>query len=150
MSWPLPSHTSCPIPPLCMRVRKRCGLAGTAGYPQRVTDEPTLAALLRASRVITAIVVRSLMAVSPAITIAQARLLVFISGAGSANVNAVAEALGVNASNASRAADRLVRAGLLRRTQPDEDRRHVVLELSADGQALLASVMRQRGAELER
>src|SRR3954465_10293103 len=99
------------------------------------TDEATLAALMRASTVITAIVVRSLTSVSPQVTVVQARVLVIVWGLGTANVNAVAEGLGTNASNASRACDRLVRAGLLTREQADGDRRHVVLRLSPQGQA---------------
>src|ERR687890_1656358 len=100
-------------------------------------EEATLSALMRASTVITAIVVRSLTSVTPQVTVVQARVLVIIWGLGSANVNAVAEGLGVNASNASRTCDRLVRAGLLTREQADGDRRHVVLRLSTSGQALI-------------
>src|SRR3954451_12024423 len=113
------------------------------------TDEATLAALMRASAVITAIVVRSLTSVTPRITVVQARVLGIVWGLGTANVNAVAEGLGVNASNASRNCDRLVKAGLLTREQHDDDRRNVVLRLSKRGQALIDSVMRQRCTELE-
>jgi DNA-binding MarR family transcriptional regulator len=113
------------------------------------TDESTLAALMRASTVITAIVVRSLNSVSPQLTVVQARALVIVWGLASANVNAVAEGMGANASNASRTCDRLVKAGLLTREQADDDRRNVVLRLSPDGQALVDSVMHQRCTALE-
>jgi DNA-binding MarR family transcriptional regulator len=113
-------------------------------------DEATLAALMRASTVITAIVVRSLTSATPHVTVVQARVLVIVWGLGSANVNAVAEGLGVNASNASRTCDRLVKAGLLTREQADDDRRHVVLRLSPAGQALIDSVMQRRCTELEK
>lgn len=112
-------------------------------------DEATLAALMRASTVITAIVVRSLVSVTHQVTVVQARVLVAVWGSGTANVNAVAEVLGVNASNASRTCDRLVKAGLLTREQADGDRRNVVLELSEDGRTLIESVMQRRCAELE-
>jgi DNA-binding MarR family transcriptional regulator len=112
-------------------------------------DDAAFAALLRASTVITAIVVRSLDSVAPHITVVQARVLVLVGSLGTANVNAVAQGVGANASNASRTIDRLVRAGLLTRVQADEDRRNVVLRLSASGQALIDSVMRHRSAELE-
>ena len=105
---------------------------------------------MRASTVITAIVVRSLNSVTPQLTVVQARVLVIVWGLGTANVNAVADGLGANASNASRACDRLVRAGLLTREQSDDDRRNVVLRLSADGQALIDSVMHHRCTELEK
>src|SRR3954451_14839452 len=114
------------------------------------TDEATLAALMRASTVITAIVVRSLTSATPQITVVQARVLVIVWGLGTANVNAVAEGLGVNASNASRTCDRLVKAGLLTREQHDGDRRNVVLQLSEDGQRLIDSVMHQRCTELDK
>ena len=112
-------------------------------------QEATLAALMRASTVITAVVVRSLNSVTPHLTVVQVRVLVIVWGLGTANVNAVAEGLGANASNASRACDRLVRAGLLTRQQSEDDRRNVVLRLSEDGQALIDSVMQRRCTELE-
>ena len=105
--------------------------------------------MLRASAVITAIVVRSLNAVTPELTVVQTRVLVIIWRLGSANVNAVADGLGANASNASRACERLVQQGLLTRKQSAEDRRHVVLELSETGQRLIDSIMQHRCAELE-
>jgi DNA-binding MarR family transcriptional regulator len=113
-------------------------------------DEGTLAALLRASTVITAIVVRSLTSVSPQVTVVQARVLVIVWRLGTANLSTVAAGLAANASNASRTCDRLVRSGLLSREQADADRRHVVLRLSPEGQRLVDSVMQHRGAELER
>ena len=113
------------------------------------TDEATLAALMRASTVITAIVVRSLTPVTPQVTVAQARVLVIVWGLETANVNSVAAELGANASNASRTCDRLVKAGLLTRKQADDDRRNVVLKLSPEGQALIDSVMHHRCTDLE-
>ena len=113
------------------------------------SDEATLAALIRASTVITAIVVRSLISASPQVTVVQARVLVIVWRLGTANVNAVAEGLAANASNASRTCDRLVRTGLLTREQADDDRRHVALRLSPKGQALIDSVMQHRCTELE-
>lgn len=112
-------------------------------------EEAAVASLMRASTVITAVVVRSLNSVTPHLTVVQLRVLVIVWGLGTANVNAVAEGLGANASNASRACDRLVRAGLLTRQQADHDRRNVVLELSPEGQQLIDSVMQHRCAELE-
>lgn len=112
-------------------------------------DEATLAALVRASTVMTAIVVRSLTGATPHITVMQARVLVIVGRLGSANVSAVAAGMGTNASNASRACDRLVNAGLITRQQADGDRRHVVLQLSPAGQSLIDSVMQHRWTELE-
>ncbi len=112
-------------------------------------EEATLAALMRASTVITAIVVRSLTSATPEVTVVQARVLVIVWGLGTANVNAVAQGLGVNASNASRTCDRLVKAGLLTREQADDDRRNVLLTLSDEGRRLVDSVMEQRCRELE-
>jgi DNA-binding MarR family transcriptional regulator len=112
--------------------------------------EEAALALMRASTVITAVVIRSLNAVMPHLAIVQVRVLVIVWGLGTANVNAVAEGLGVDPSNASRACDRLVKAGLLTRQQADHDRRNVVLALSPEGQRLVDSVMQHRYAEMER
>src|ERR687889_2355693 len=98
-------------------------------------EEATLSALMRASTVITAIVVRSLTSVTPHLTVVQARVLVIVWGMEAANVNAVAEGLGVNASNASRTCDRLVKAGGLNPGQHHPDPRPVVLPPSGGGGA---------------
>lgn len=108
----------------------------------------TLDALMRTSRVLVAVVVRSLSAVAPELSVVQLRVLVLVEAAGSRTVSQVAAALEVNPSSASRTCERLVGAGLLRRDVPPEDRRHSVLSPTPRGQRLVAEVMRRRRAEL--
>src|SRR5689334_7316174 len=99
-----------PNAPCTLRDRNRC--SWTTVSTMAAAEEATLASLLRASAVITAVVIRSLNAVTPHLTVTQVRVMVIVAGLGTANVNAVAAGLGANASNASRSCDRLVRAGL--------------------------------------
>lgn len=105
-------------------------------------------ALMRASRVITAAIVRSLGSVDTAITVPQLRTLVIVGGQGPLTVTAVAEALGVNASNASRTCERLVAAGLLDRRAATDDRRRVALTLTPAGEKVVEEVMQRRREEL--
>ena len=108
----------------------------------------TLDALMRTSRVLVAVVVRSLSAVAPDMSVVQLRVLVLVEAAGSLTVSQVSAALEVNASSASRTCERLVRAGLLRRDVQPRDRRHSVLSQTPRGRRLVAEVMERRRAEL--
>ncbi|MFZ2174110.1 MAG: MarR family transcriptional regulator, partial [Rhodococcus sp. (in: high G+C Gram-positive bacteria)] len=63
---------------------------------------------------------------------------------GPLNLGAVAEALRVNPSNASRAVDRLIKAGLLDRRDAPEDRRNLNLTLTDAGQELVNRVSTHR------
>ena len=106
--------------------------------------------LMATSRVLVAVVVRSLSAVAPHLSVVQLRVLVLVDPAGSLTVNEVAAGLGVNASSASRTCERLVQAGLLERGERPDDRRHSVLSTTTAGRRLVAGVMRRRRAELAR
>jgi DNA-binding MarR family transcriptional regulator len=104
--------------------------------------------LLDASRVLTAAIVHSLAAVDGSVSVPQLRILVMVGKHGPLTVGAVAEALGVNPSNASRSCDRLVTADLLDRRPAEADRRQVALTLTPGGRALVDSVMARRRDEL--
>lgn len=103
-----------------------------------------VAALMDTTRVLTAVVAHSLATINASVSVPQLRVLVMIDAKGPLNLSAVAEGLGVNASNASRACDRLVGAGLLDRRPDERDRRSVVLRLTDRGQRLVDTVVRQR------
>ena len=122
------------------------GIPATAGSHAAAA----LDALMRASRVVTAAIVRSLGSVADGISVTQLRTLVLVGSQGPLTVTAVAEALGVNASNASRTCDRLVTAGLLDRRAAEDDRRRVALTLTAEGEQVVDEVMDHRRAELAR
>jgi DNA-binding MarR family transcriptional regulator len=100
--------------------------------------------MVQASRTFAAAVIRSLSSVSHTVSVPQLRVLVMLSEVGRANLGAVARELGVNASNASRTCDRLVRNELLERRTDPHDRRQVSLALSRSGRRLVAQVMAHR------
>lgn len=122
------------------------------GIPETAGSHAAAAldALMRASRVVTAAIVRSLGSVDDKISVTQLRTLVLVGGQGPLTVTAVADALDVNASNASRTCDRLVTAGLLDRRAAEDDRRRVALTLTRAGEAVVDEVMDRRRAELAR
>lgn len=102
------------------------------------------------SKVLTAVVSRSLGAAGASVTTPQLRVLVMLSSQGPLNLTAVAQALGVNASNASRTCDQLVAGRLVIRREDAEDRRSIVLRLSKSGAALVEQLMSYREAVFAR
>jgi len=87
---------------------------------------------------------QSVAAVEDEVTLPQLRLLVMVASRGTLNLGAVAAGLGVHPSNATRAVDRLVVAGLLDRSDDPTDRRHLLLEITDAGRALVWQVMSHR------
>jgi DNA-binding MarR family transcriptional regulator len=71
----------------------------------------------------------------------QADTLALLLAAGSARMRDLADALRVDRSTATRAADRLVDAGLARRSSASEDGRGVVLEPTPEGEAVYEAVI---------
>jgi DNA-binding MarR family transcriptional regulator len=104
--------------------------------------------LMFASRAVTAAVVRALASIDTTLTVPQMRVLVLLWTGEPLNLSAVAEGLGVNASNASRTCDRLVSAGLVDRGAGTVDRRHVALTLTARGRDVVERLMDRREQEL--
>jgi DNA-binding MarR family transcriptional regulator len=105
-------------------------------------------AVMLAARVLVGLSVRTAGAVDDVVTLPQLRLLVIVASRGPLNLAAVADALGVNPSNATRACDRLVVAGLLDRRDNPADRRNLLLELTPAGRRLVERVMEQRRAAI--
>jgi DNA-binding MarR family transcriptional regulator len=105
--------------------------------------ERDLDAIMRASRVIAGVVAESI-AQAGDVTAPQFRTLVLVATRSGVNASAVAAALGIHASNATRMLDRLVQAGLLDRRDSAADRRNVELRLTAAGSRLVSSVMQHR------
>ncbi len=99
--------------------------------------------VLAGTRAVGAVIAESLASVEEVVTMPQLRVLI-LAGREQQSMTSIAEDLGVHASNATRTCERLVRAGLLDRTPDTEDRRRVVLTLTADGERLLAQVMERR------
>jgi len=105
-----------------------------------------LEAVMRAARVISAIVAESVAQTGDAVTMPQLRTLVLVATRPDVNATAVAESLGIHPSNASRLCERLVQSGLLDRTDDPRDRRNVALTLTEQGSKLVRSVMEHRRA----
>lgn len=105
-------------------------------------DAASVEAVLAAARVLVDVVAASIADVE--VTLPQFRVLLMIATQGPLNLTAIADGLDVHPSNATRACDRLVAADLLERHEPEFDRRHVLLSLTARGRRLVESVMRRR------
>jgi DNA-binding MarR family transcriptional regulator len=111
---------------------------------------PDLDAVMRASRVIAGIVAESVAQAGDVITMPQLRALVLVATRSDVNASAVAAALDVHPSNATRLLDRLVQGGLLDRREAATDRRNVELSLTEEGAGLVDSVMEHRRQAFER
>jgi DNA-binding MarR family transcriptional regulator len=112
----------------------------------RVSDD--VEAVMLAARVLVAVSARSVAAIEDEVTLPQLRVLVMVASRDELNLGSVAAGLGVHPSNATRAVDRLVKAGLLDRRDDPTDRRNLVLELTSAGRALVERVMNDRRAAI--
>ncbi len=106
-------------------------------------------ALLTASRALVGVSARSLDAVEGAVTLTQFRTLVVLDGHGPSRLNQLAERLEVGASTALRMVDRLIAAGLVVRRENEQDRREVVIELTAEGRDVVRRVTVARRSAIE-
>jgi DNA-binding MarR family transcriptional regulator len=113
-------------------------------------DNADLDAVMRASRVIAGIVAESVAQAGDVVTMPQLRVLVLVATRSQVNASAVAAALDVHPSNATRLLDRLVQAGLLDRREAAADRRNIELNLTEDAVRLVDSVMEHRREALAR
>jgi DNA-binding MarR family transcriptional regulator len=105
-------------------------------------------ALLDASRVLLAIAIRSVSAGSAEVTVVQHRVLVLLDTHGKLSVNAVADELGVDQSNASRHCTRLSGLGLVTRSRAAHDGRAVDVVLTAAGRQQVQAVRAARRREI--
>jgi DNA-binding MarR family transcriptional regulator len=105
---------------------------------------------LTAARALVAVAVRSLGASPVEVTLPQHRVLVLLASRGEQSVGALAEQLGVNASNASRLCDRLQRTGLVARRRSPRDARSVEVALTDAGVEVLRVVGEHRRDEVRR
>jgi len=101
-------------------------------------------AALAASRVLVAVAAQSLADVEDTVTVPQLRALMVLATRGPLHLTALAEDMGVHPSNATRACDRLVAAGLIDRRDNPADRRHLLLDLTPTGRALIDGVVARR------
>jgi DNA-binding MarR family transcriptional regulator len=113
-------------------------------------EDAVVDAVLHASRALVAVAARSLAEVSDDVTLPQYRALVVLAAQGPQGVAPLAAQLGVSPSTATRMGDRLVRKGLVRRSDAPEDRRQVRLALTARGRQIVARVTELRRSEISR
>ena len=78
------------------------------------------------------------------ITVAQLKSLFFISHQGTTNLSKLAAVLGVTPTNVTGIVDRLVKKGLVTRTDSDQDRRILLLRATDDGEKLVAKLRERR------
>lgn len=119
------------------------------GYTGRVTgDSEVVEAVMAAARVLVGLSARAVAAVDDVVTLPQMRVLMMVASRKGVNLAAVANALGVHPSNGTRVVDRLVQAGLLDRRDDPNDRRNLVLELTAHGRDLVERINDHRRAAI--
>ncbi|MCU1398691.1 MAG: transcriptional regulator, MarR family [Acidimicrobiales bacterium] len=105
-------------------------------------------AVLTASRALVAVAARSLATVDAQVTVPQFRALVVLSSRGPQPVGALAEALAIHPSTATRLCDRLVSKRLVRRAVSRENRRETTISLSPAGRDLVDRVTNIRRNEI--
>jgi DNA-binding MarR family transcriptional regulator len=82
------------------------------------------------------------------ITMAQLKSLFFISNQGSTHSGKLATALGVTPTNVTGIIDRLVKQGLVSRTEDAQDRRVVLLQATGRGEELVTKLRERRRSYL--
>ena len=100
-------------------------------------------AVVDATRVIGALIARTLVQLEPPVTMPQWRVLVLASDGG-CPVSAIADDLAIHPSNATRIVERLASAGLVAKRRGTVDRRQVLVTLTAGGRELYDRAMRLR------
>ena len=84
------------------------------------------------------------------LTLAQMRALSVIRLRQPLTVSALSSSMGMSLASGSALADRLVRAGFLKRRHDADDRRQVLLELEAEGAGLLQRIEQRSRAKMRR
>ena len=100
--------------------------------------------MLDAARFFAGITAESIAQTDVGFTLPQLRVLVLASENEPLSASAVATALDIHLSNASRLCDRLVRAGMLDRRDRPDNRRQIELTLTAEGRRQLELIEAHR------
>jgi DNA-binding MarR family transcriptional regulator len=121
-----------------------------AAEPTTVLRNDDVESVIAATRVLVAVTAESVARVEDEVSLPQLRVLVMVASRPGMNLGGIATALGVHPSNATRAVDRLVGAGLLDRRDDPTDRRNLQLELTPAGRELVGRVMDDRRSAIAR
>src|SRR5664279_4938853 len=101
------------------------GKAPESSASRKRSVDDAVAVTLVASRALVGVAARSLSALEPDVTLPQYRALVLLRSRGDQNVSALADALGVHPSTATRLCDRLLKKGFIDRATSSGSRREV-------------------------
>jgi len=112
--------------------------------PDEDFDARAADAALTASRALMGVVARSVAGVLEIVTLPQFRVLVVLDTSGPLRMGVLGESIGVLPSTLSRAIDRIVEGGWVRRTTGPASRREVLIELTPAGQNLVTHALEQR------
>jgi DNA-binding MarR family transcriptional regulator len=143
------SLTTGPAPPMYAlyyncNMQTLAGAQDAGGQASGSADPAAVDAVLTASRSLIALATRSLGAAAEETTIAQYRALVVLASRGPQRISDLAGALEVAPSTAGRMCDRLVRKGLIRRHRAREDRRAVLVSITAAGRQVVDQATERR------
>jgi len=106
-------------------------------------------AVLLACRVLVAASAQSIAAVEDTADLTQVRVLVVLASRGPLSLSEVADAAGLHITRASRVCDRLVTADLINRVDDPDDRRQLILTLTAAGEQVVRTVLQRRRSAVE-
>jgi DNA-binding MarR family transcriptional regulator len=107
------------------------------------SEDEVVGALLAVSRVFVGVAARSLAQLDD-VTLSQFRTLVVLVARGPQRIVDLAQELGVTSPTATRMCHRLVRKGLVARTERESDRRAAWVTLTEPGRTLVGTVMSRR------
>ena len=124
--------------------------ANDASARRSQSDDRLIEAFLTASRVLVAVAARSVAISGADVTLSQYRALVVLSSRGPQRIRDLADRLGIDGSNATRACDRLQRRGLVARHRAPDDRRAVRVSATEAGADLVRATTSVRRAEIAR
>jgi DNA-binding MarR family transcriptional regulator len=127
----------------------QAGQADSVPVDSVLVDAVLVDAVLTASRSLIAVATRSLGAAAEETTIAQYRALVVLASRGPQRMAALAAALDVAPSTAGRMCDRLVRKRLVRRYRARDDRRAVLVSVTAAGRQVVDQATARRRELIE-
>lgn len=105
-------------------------------------------AVLTASRALLGIIARSVASALEEVTLPQLRVLVLLNNHGPLRMGALAERLNANPSTFTRSMDRMVNGGWVEREPNPNNRREVLLALTAQGRDIVDAVTKQRSSEI--
>ncbi|MGO4604309.1 MarR family winged helix-turn-helix transcriptional regulator [Terrabacter sp. 2YAF2] len=110
--------------------------------------DPEVEAVLDACRVLVAITARSMAATSDVTDLLHLRALVVLASGPPLSLGALAQAVGIHLTRASRLCDRLVARGFVDRTDDPDNRRQLLLRLTPAGREVVDEVMHGRAEQI--